>query len=584
MKPKSKIASFFNALFIDFHHFKLIQRVEGMVAKMSISEKILFYSVSIVLAVTSLTMLYRTNEAFMVEIPGFGGSFIEGITGSPRFINPVLAISDTDKDLSSIIYSGLLKTRETGGFEPDLAASYEISEDGTVYEFFIREDAHFHDGKKVTSDDVLFTIEKVMDPVIKSPKRNLWEGVTVEKIDDRQIRFILKKPYAPFLQVLTLGILPKHIWENASSEEFPFSEFNLNPIGSGPYKISKVSKNSGGIPTSIILEAYDKYTLGKPHIKTITFKFFQNEEALVKAYEEDSIESVAGIGQDAASKLIEKDAKISKTSLPRVFGIFFNQNLAPVLLKKEVRVALDMATPKQRIVDEVLSGFGKVLSGPTPTNVEEDIVKAAGNAEAAKNYLIEKGWEENEDGILEREGSDDASILRFSITTSNTPELKRTAEILQEAWKNMGADVSIKVFESGDLSQNVIKSRRYDALLFGEVISEEGDLYPFWHSSERNDPGLNISLYANITVDKALEEMQGQTDETKKAANREVVFSEIKNDVPAIFLFAPDFLYIPSPKVQNILLKNTSYQNERFLSLSKWFIETDKVWRFFTNI
>ena len=123
----------------------------------------------------------------------------------------------------------------------------------------------------------------------------------------------------------------------------------------------------------------------------------------------------------------------------------------------------------------------------------------------------------------------------------------------------------MKVFEAGDLSQNVIKTRKYDALLFGEVVGEDSDLYPFWHSSQRNDPGLNISLYANITVDKALEDIQQETDPQKEAGEKQIVFDEINKDTPAIFLFSPDFIYAPAPQVKNISLKNISSQNERFL-------------------
>jgi peptide/nickel transport system substrate-binding protein len=184
---------------------------------------------------------------------------------------------------------------------------------------------------------------------------------------------------------------------------------------------------------------------------------------------------------------------------------------------------------------------------------------------------------------LEKKTKTGTTPLSFSISTANAPELKKTAEILQEAWQKMGASVSVKVFEAGDLSQNVIKSRRYDALLFGEVIGIESDLYPFWHSSERNDPGLNISLYTNITVDKALEDIQKETDDAKKTQEKEIVFTEIQTDRPAIFLFSPYFLYAPAPQVKNISFKNVASQNERFLSINNWYIETDKVWSFFVK-
>ena len=547
---------------------------------MRYSEKIFFSLVSLVVVVSGAILLFRINNLFLIEVPSFGGSFTEGLIGSPRFINPILAISDTDKDLSSLVYSGLLKVSEKGNLEPDLASSYEIKDNGTVYDLTIKDNAYFHDGKEVTADDVIFTIEKVLDPIIKSPKKANWEGVLIEKINEKEIKFTLNKPYSPFLWVLTLGILPEHIWKNISVEEFPFSEFNINPIGSGPYKVAKIGRNSGGIPTIITLSAWKKYTFGRPKIKSIVFKFFQNETELIKAYNDKSIESAAGLGPIAAKK-ISPGNLISGVSLPRVFGVFFNQNTALIFLNKEIRAALEIATPKRRIVDEVLLGFGEVLNGPTPANIERDSQKAEGNVPAAKDSLLKSGWKENKDGILEKKTKAGTTIFQFSISTSDAPELKKTAEILQEAWRKIGASVEIKVFEAGDLNQNIIKLRKYDALLFGEVVGAESDLYPFWHSSERNDPGLNIPLYANITVDKTLEEIQKETDSQVMAFKKEIVVSEIKKDMPVIFLFSPNLLYVKSPKIKKITLKDVSSLNERFLSINKWFIETDKVWKFF---
>jgi peptide/nickel transport system substrate-binding protein len=333
----------------------------------------------------------------------------------------------------------------------------------------------------------------------------------------------------------------------------------------------------------ISLSSWSKYTFGGPKIKSIVFKFFQNESALLGAYENRTVDSAAGLSQASAERLILNKNVVDETSLPRVFGVFFNQNIAPIFLNKEVREALETAAPKKRIVDEVLLGFGEILNGPTPANVETDDQKAVGDPEAAKALLLKAGWKENKDGILEKKTKTGTTTLAFSISTSDAPELKKTAEILQEAWQKIGASVSIKVFEAGDLSQNIIKSRKYDALLFGEVVGIDSDLYPFWHSSERNDPGLNISLYANITVDKALENIQKETDEQKGASEKQIVFAEIQKDTPAIFLFSPDFLYAPAPQVKNISLKNVSSQNERFLSINKWFIETDKIWKFLSK-
>lgn len=583
MKSKSKITSFFNALFVNARHFSLVSKVGVLIKKMNSSERMVFYAISIIMLVSGMVLLIKVNNFFTVEIPAFGGKFTEGVIGSPRFINPILAISDTDKDLSALIYSGLMKNSEESGLEPDLAENYEIQENGTVYYVKLKEGIYFHDGERITADDIIFTIGKAIDPIIKSPKKSNWEGVTVEKISDTEIKFILKKPYSPFLQFLTLGIIPKHIWEDVSSEEFPFSEFNINPIGSGLYKVEKITRNSGGIPNTITLSAWKKYQPKKANIKSVIFKFFQNEKDLIEAFKNKTIESTAKLNPSDIGIEKENLETVISVELPRVFGVFFNQNVAPVFLNQEVREALSLATPKNKIIEEALLSLGKPLNGPTPENIEEDKNNSEGNAAAAKELLLSKGWTENEQGILEKINKKEKIVLSFSISTSDAPELKRTAEILAENWKQIGAEITVKVFESGDLNQNIIKPRKYDALLFGEVINQDGDLYPFWHSSERNDPGLNVALYANIEVDKALEDLRTETDIQQQAEKRQKVFSEIQKDIPAIFLFTPYFSYIKPPEAKNVTLKQVSSLSERFSFINKWFIETDKVWKIFAN-
>jgi ABC-type transport system substrate-binding protein len=234
-------------------------------------------------------------------------------------------------------------------------------------------------------------------------------------------------------------------------------------------------------------------------------------------------------------------------------------------------------------VDEVLGGFGQALNGPTPINIETDPLVARGNIEKAKDLLRTNGWVPNENGVLEKKTKSGTTLFSFSLITSDAPELKNTANILKETWEQIGAQIDIKIFEAADLSQNIIKGRKYDALLFGEVVGDNSDLYPFWHSSARNDPGLNVALYANIAVDKALEAMRVSADKEIYSNQKALVISEIKKDIPTIFLFSPNLIYVKSKKVNNILLKKVSSLNERFLTINNWFIETDRVWKIFVE-
>ncbi|MEK7062760.1 MAG: ABC transporter substrate-binding protein, partial [Patescibacteria group bacterium] len=276
--------------------------------------------------------------------------------------------------------------------------------------------------------------------------------------------------------------------------------------------------------------------------------------------------------------------------MPRVFGAFLNQNQAVIFTHAEVRRALNSSVDKQALVDEVLKGYGFPLSGPIPSEVnlwQNDLAIEQGatttRIDTARKILTDAGWKNNKDGILEKKIKSGVIALQFSLSTSDAPELKQTAEILATVWNSLGARVDVKIFEAGDLNQNVIKPRKYDVLLFGEVIGKDMDFYPFWHSSQRNDPGLNISQYANITADKLLEEMRETTSASVREAKLKQFDEEIKKDLPTIFTYAPKFIYVISPEIKNVTIPSLANQSDRFLEIEKWYIETDNVWSIFAH-
>ena len=571
-----------------------LNKVADAIYRFSFAEKIFFGFFAVVFILSTLLMMLKVNEQFLTSVPKVGGTLHEGVIGTPRFINPLLAISETDRDLTTLIYSGLTRTTPNGDIIPDLAYSYEITEDGLEYIFKIRDDAVFHDGEPVTADDVVFTIEKAKDAVIKSPKRANWEGVNVEKISENEVRFVLAQAYSPFLFNTTIGILPKHIWENVSPEEFAFTQVNIQPVGSGPYEISKIKRSSAGIAERYELKSFDKFTLSKPYIKRIHISFYKNEQDLISALKNKEINSINSIQPSTARDLEKLNFTVQQIPLPRIFGVFLNQSKAPVLTSKAVRSALDTAVNKQILVDNVLHGYGTVANGPIPESImpftqiedlgttqEEQKQIEQDSIVSAIKILEDAGFELNESGIMERETRDGTELLSFSVSTANVPELVLAAESVIESWKSIGADVTLKVFDSSDFNQNVIRPRNYDAILFGEIIGRDLDFFAFWHSSQRNDPGLNIADYANIDVDDALEEARQLDNSPERVEKLRIFMNEIQKDIPAIFLYSPNFIYVVPEKLQGVVPKNIATPSERFLSVYNWYLETDTVWRIF---
>lgn len=560
---------------------------QAAVGRFSLTERVLFWLFAGVFIVSGLFLLLRVNNAFLVEVPDYGGSLSEGIIGVPRFINPLLALSEADKDMTALIFSGLMKAMPDGSLVVDLADHYTVSEDSLTYTFTLKDNLFFHNGARVTADDVVFTVERAQDPALKSPRRGNWDGITVEKVSEREVRFILPQPYAPFLENTTLGILPRNLWKDASADEFSFNTLNVEPIGSGPYQVADVKRDKTGIPTLYTLKSFSKYTLGKPFIQTITMRFYQNEEALKEALDRKEIESASGFSASTAHILETEGAHVESTVLPRTFAVFFNQNQAPVFRDNAVRSALDVALNKEAIVSEVLYGYGTALSGPVPPrelDLEFDVRTTEERMAQAREILKEGGWSYDEEaGTWSKEISDETTTLAFSLATGDTPELKAAAEHIQSDWAMLGVNVDLKIFESGDLNQTIIRPRRYDALLFGEVVGRSLDFYPFWHSSQRNDPGLNIALYVNTSVDGILEEARATLDlETKESALAKFE-AEIRSDQPAAFVYAPSFLYVIPENVKNVKLGQMTAAGERFSVIHTWYRKTNKVWNIFVR-
>lgn len=552
-----------------------------------------FLSLFFISIVTLVWMVGILNAKGSVDVPINGGSLREGIIGTPRFINPVLAVSDSDKDLTALVYSGLMRFDENGIPTTDLADSYSISPDKKTYTFMLRDDIFFHDRTKITTNDVVYTINQIQHPLIDSPKKSNWQGIDVQKIDERTISFTLKQPFSPFLEMATVGILPEHLWLELSPEEFAFSSLNINAIGSGPYKITKVNRNASGIADEFILKAFGKFNLGKPFISKISILSFANEKELGNALNSKKIDIASGLSPERASQLAEKGALINQEKLPRVFGIFMNKSQNPIFSDQAVINAIKISINKQEIVDKVLFGYGTVISSPIPA-ISTDVSNSAvgennqnGNQNTAQNpiELLEKsGWQAGENGVRVKTDSKTKAkqLLSFSISTADTPELVATADIIKENLEAIGFSVQIKIFSLGDLNQDIIRPRDYDSLLFGQYITGNGSLYSFWQSSQTSNPGLNVAMYKSGVVDKALSDLFNSTENSFIDSALKKISDDVEKNAPVVFLYSPLYLEAKnSDSLTRFKNNNIILPSDRFRDVYKWYLETEKVWKIF---
>lgn len=564
-----------------FTHFfrnlktELLKRIYSLTKK----EFTLFIGCILLIIFGIIGFFNSVSKSFSVQVPTYGGTLTEGILGSPRFINPVLATSDIDQDITQIIYSGLVRKISDGSLEsqiiPDLASSYTVSEDGKTYSFTLHDNAVFHDGKPVTAYDVAFTIKTIQDTRFQSPEFNNWFGVTTEVIDEKTINFILPRAFSGFLENATVGILPVHIWGGFSHEEFTASTYNSKPVGSGPYKVKKIVRDKNGLPMTYVLKSFKKFTLSEAYIRTFKINIYPNEEVLLSAYQKGSISLLGGIRPYAVDGITIN--KVATASLPRMFGIFLNPEKNPIFKDTELVSLIKKSISSDAIIQSVFQGYAQQINHPLP-ELHQTGVETISSEEVTAS-LEKIGWKLNPETGLRTKNN---TLLSFTLATADTAELKYTAQIIQQQLQSFGIQVEVEVFQLNDLENAIIKPRNFDTLLFGQFIRNDADIYAFWHSSQTTDPGLNITRFANKNLDAKIETLFESNDPEKRNDLLIAIQQDIAN-APIVWLYQPDFIYALKRNIYGMNLQSLVNKKDRFTTIHQWYLYTDTIWKFFNK-
>ena len=554
-------------------------------------------------------------------VPAYGGEYSEGLIGPLQYTNPLLSqTNDVDSDISSLIFSGLLKYGKDLSIVPDLAENYEISEDEKTYIFNLRQDASWHDGQKLTADDVVFTFKSAQDPNFKSPVIVSLRGIAVEKTGDYQIKFTLNDPYPAFLDVMTTGILPAHIWGEIPAINANLTEYNIKPIGSGPWQFKSLVKDRLGNIKSYTLTPYKNYYGKKPYLEKLIFKFYPDFESAVQALNNQSVNGISYLPKYLKDQVTNKNITFYSLHLPQYTAVFFNQKNNEILKDKNVRRALALAIDKTKILTEALRLEGQIIDGPilpgfigynpnlekipfdpgaagklledagfkklTPEQYQEILnkQKMALTENATSTENAETAPETEEVAPAEKETGQDYfrknkdNILELTLTTVNLPENVYAAELIRQFWQNVGIKVNLRIIESSQIIREVIKPRLYDILLYGEIVGADPDPYPFWHSSQVDDPGLNLALYSNRKADALLQEARATTDVLKREQYYQEFQSLVSSDIPAIFLYNPTYSYILNSEIKNLQVDRIILPSDRFNNILNWYLKTARRW------
>jgi len=544
-------------------------------------KKLLMISLAVFL-LAAIGLSTRVYLKLTVPVPSFGGSYTEGLVGSPRFINPLLASgNDVDRDISSLVFAGLMRSDATGNLVPDLASQYKLSEDQTEYTFELKDNLIWHDGEPLTIDDVIFTIKTIQDPTFKSPLRVSFSGVRVDKLDRRTIKLTLPESFPSFLSALTVGIIPEHIWYSIPPAQAHLAEINIKPIGAGPFRFKSFTKDNNGIIHNLTLTRNKNYHGNTSYIENLTFKFYPDIESAIESLKNKNVEGVGFLPLEYRTDL-ESNSQVvlHQLDLPHHRALFFNPDNNDVLKDKNVRRALSYAVDRERIVQEALLGNGRTITAPllpgTKLTLSPELTYNY-DPDKALSILEENNWTLTEEAVVRTKNDVELAVI---LTTVDQPENIKAASIIKENWEALNIATHIQIISKQKIKNDIIEPRDYQVLLFGQITTSSQDVYAFWHSSQTRHPGNNLSLFANKDIDATLEEFRNNTDPQKHDELYEKFITKLTTETFAIFLYTPTYIYPVSKNIKGVdRLQNVSLPSDRFNTIDQWYIKTDREWK-----
>lgn len=531
------------------------------------------------LIVGLLLLSEQTGFRLVSPLPARGGIYTEGIVGRLQRLNPVLDYyNQADRDVDRLIFSSLIKFDAKGLPVTDLAEDFGVSFDGLSYNFEIRENANWHDGIPVTADDVLFTIEMMRDPdsVLPQDLKRFWSNIDINVLSDKALQFRLEEPFAPFMDYLAFNILPRHLLGGMSYSEMISSEFNIKPVGSGPYRFNTLLVEGGEIQ-GVSLLANTEYYGQEPFLQEFVFRYFPDVETAFNAYLQGNVN---GIGELNEAVIVDalKNPGLSVYSLvrPEITMVLLNlgNDSLPFFQDKEIRRALLLGLDRKGMIDRILNGQGLIADVPLLASSWAYYTgnqRVDQNVDSARKILIEAGY------VLEQEGAGvrrkNGTALAFSLVHPDDDYHTRLAESIKADWEKLGVGVDLRAVPYDALVLDHLQPLTYQAALIdiNYYRSPDPDPYPFWDMSQQTG-GQNYAQWEDKVISQYLKEARVSLDVEERSRlyrNFQVIFTE---ELPALPLFYPVYNFAIDDSIQGVRVGPMFDSSDRFWNVSEWFL------------
>ena len=512
----------------------------------------------------------KTDEE--VHDPEFGGVYVEGVVGSPSRVNPLFARENaTDATLVSLVFAGLTRLDEHGSPFPDMAETWGVSPDGRVYTFTLRPAVVWHDGAALTAADVVFTYELLQSPELPiQPKvAGLLADARVSAPDARTVVFELAEPFTPLPAYLTLGILPKHSLDGLTFQEIYDSFFNQQPIGSGPYRMVRLT------PSEAELAANPAYPAGQPFIQRMELRFYRDEGAVYRALEAGEVDGALLSGGRArmheTDPAIGSGARVTALDTGEITYVYLNLRL-PMFQDRRVRQALFYGLDRDGLILEAVGGGAVRADSPIPPAswaYSPSLTRYEPDENLAGLLLDEAGWRLDGDGVRRKDGV----ALGFTLTINPDPVRVAVAEGVAAAWNRLGLQVKVSTVGLTELVRNRLEPRDYEATIWTRPPGEDPDPYEQWHSSSATGMGANLAGLTSGRVDAILEEARviPQPERRRLYGEFQELFAQ---EVPAIPLFVSTEAYVQWAELQGVRVARMASPGERFWQVQEWYLHT----------
>ncbi len=511
--------------------------------------------------------------------PVTGGLYTEALIGKFGRLNPLLDYSNpTDQDINRLLYSALIRFDERGVPRGDLVESWGISQDGTVYNVSIRANATWHDGDPVTSEDVLFTIDLMREDGMPIPEdiQAFWDQVEIVIFDDNNLQFRLPEPFAPFLDYLTFGVVPQHLLDGLSAEEIVNADFNLNPIGSGPYQFQRLLTEQGNIE-GVLLSIFDAYYGDVPFIEEIIFLYYPDLPTAFDAYQQEEVMGISRVDAEILSDALQEPGlNLYSGRMPQLSLVYLNLDdpSLPFFQESEVRRALLMGINRQKIINEILDGQGIIAHGPILSGTwayYEGIEKIPYDLDGAVKILKEADYTipAGGGGVRAKEGV----ALAFELVYQDEEPFSSIANSIRKDWEKIGVKAVLRSVSQEELVNDYLEPRNFDTALVNLNLGPcpDPDPYPFWHQAQTTG-GQNYAMWDDRQASEYIEKARVDVDFTSRRKwyrNFQVRFTQ---EMPALPLFNPVYSYGVDEHVQGVQMGPVFTMQDRFNTISDWFL------------